>query len=147
MSSVQWYAEETPSCWTYSTSPAKSPEKKGWTKPKSAKSLVKEDIGPGKYTDGLSKAYIRTMSASVSHAFPKCKGSNSIHQQARLTKNVPGVGAYKDLEKGYHMVQKKVRATVILPYRSKGFADDIIRRSKEIPGPGAYYVGPPIKKY
>ena len=33
----------------------------------------------------------------------------------------------------------------ILPYKAKGFTDDLVKRSKETPGPGAYYVGPPIK--
>ena len=61
---------------------------------------------------------------------------------------MPGVGTYKDVERAYknYAVIKKDRTPVILPYKSKGFTDDLVKRSKETPGPGAYYIGPPIKK-
>lgn len=148
LSSVEWYSGETPCSWKYTPSPVKGPSKKGWSKPVPSKKVPKEAIGPGKYQDGLDKAYKKTHSASVCHSFSKCKDtSGSIYEKVNQTKFVPGVGAYKDVEKafsGYHVV-KRPRATVILPYKAKGFTDDIVKRSKETPGPGAYYVGPPIK--
>jgi len=148
LSSVEFYSGETPCSWKYSPAPAKGMNKKGWSRPVTAKKTPKEAVGPGKYTDGLDKAYKKTHSSSVSHSFSKSKEkSGSIYEKVNQTKFVPGVGAYKDVEKafsGYHVV-KRSRATVILPYKAKGFTDDIVKRSKETPGPGAYYVGPPIK--
>ena len=86
------------------------------------------------------------MSATVSHSFSKSKDSNSFH--SKQNSFVPGVGTYKDVERAYknYAVIKKDRTPVILPYKSKGFTDDLVKRSKETPGPGAYYIGPPIKK-
>ena len=83
-----------------------------------------------------------------SHTFSKSKATNAIHLRAKQLSYVPGVGAYKDADKPYtnHTVIKKERTTVIMPYKAKGFTDDIVKRSKETPGPGAYYIGPPIKK-
>ena len=88
------------------------------------------------------------MSTTICHSFSKSTESNSIHQRARQTSYVPGVGFYKDAEKAYKnfTVIKKERNQIILPYKAKGFTDDIVKRSKETPGPGAYYIGPPIKK-
>lgn len=148
MSSVEWYSGETPCSWKYSPSPIKNKSNKGWTKPSTAKPVKKEDIGPGKYTDGLVKAYRRTMSVSESHAFSKSKAVNAVHMRAKQLSYVPGVGAYKDVDKAFtnFAVIKKERTTVIFPYKAKGFTDDIVKRSKETPGPGSYYIGPPIKK-
>jgi hypothetical protein len=145
---VEWYSEETPSCWKYSPAPIKNKDSKGWRKPGSAKPVQKDEVGPGKYTDGLDNAYKKTIKSSESHAFSKSKGKNdSIYQRAKITGFVPGVGAYKELDTAYNnLVFKKPRTAVILPYKSKGFTDDIVKRSKETPGPGAYYIGPPIKK-
>jgi hypothetical protein len=146
---VEWYANETPCSWKYTPSPAKGRDKKGWAKPASAKKSVKDNIGPGMYADGLDNAYKKTHSSSVSHSFTKGKDTTgSIYSKVDQTKFVPGVGTYQDAEKAfkeYHVV-KRPRAAVILPYKAKGFTDDIVKRSKETPGPGAYYVGPPIKK-
>ena len=105
-------------------------------------------MGPGKYNDGLSKGYKRTMSTSVCHSFSKSKEENSVHLRAKQTSYVPGVGSYKDVEKAYSnfVVIKKERTPVIFSYKAKGFTDDIVKRSKETPGPGAYYIGPPILK-
>lgn len=146
---MEWYANETPCSWKYSPSPVKARDKKGWAKPATAKVSNKDDVGPGKYADGLDKAYKKTHSTSVSHSFTKCRDTTgSIYSKVDQTKFVPGVGAYKDVEKafsGYHVL-KRPRAAIIFPYKAKGFTDDLVKRSRETPGPGAYYVGPPQKK-
>jgi hypothetical protein len=147
LSNAEWYSQETPCSWKYSPSPIKTNYKKGWPKPATAKPIKKDEIGPGKYADGIAKGSRRTMSASISHSFSKSSGSNSIHKRAKDTSFVPGVGTYQNVESAYskYMI-KKSRTPVIFPYKSKGFTDDLVRRSKETPGPGSYNIGPPINK-
>ena len=88
------------------------------------------------------------MISTVSHSFSKSRTPSPLYQQGELNKLLPGVGSYQNLEKAYtkHQIIKRERTTVILPYKSKGFADDAIKRAKEVPGPGSYNIGPPVNR-
>ena len=87
------------------------------------------------------------MPAPITHSFSKSNSPSPLHNSKNS--NFPTVGSYREVEKGYDKVVKftRQRTAVILPYRNKGFLDDMMRRSKETPGPGAYNVGPPSKIY
>ena len=102
----------------------------------------KEEVGPGKYSEGIEKALSKTLNSSPKYSFPKSKTAKNT---GRLL--TPGVGTYKDSDLGFfkNMV-KKNRATVIFPYKIKGFTETVVKNAKLTPGPGAYNIGPPVKQ-
>ena len=151
LTTTEFYSGETPCSWNYTPKDIPDKFKKGWRKPKPLEKSKpkKENNGPGQFTDGLQKGYKLTMSSSTSHSFCKSNSPCPLYSRALATKDNPAVGSYKDLEKAYtkHQVIKRERTAIILPYKYKGFADDLIKTAKQSPGPGAYNVGRPAKIY
>jgi hypothetical protein len=95
------------------------------------------------YADGLQQAYKLVLPRTVIHSFSKSSTPllspvDSQRPRSTISETEPAELPRKP---------KMERAAVILPYKHKGFADDLIKRSKEIPGPGAYNIGPPAKIY
>lgn len=149
LTTSECYAEETPCSWDYTPKEVLPKKwKKGWVKAVE-KPIKKSNNGPGKYTDGIEKAYKNILNSPIIHSFSRSNSPSPISKHAEITKFVPGVGSYTNLERAYtrHQVIKKERTTLILPYKIKGFADDLIKHAKEVPGPGAYEIGPPSKIY
>ena len=143
---AEYSAEETPPSWNYSPVDVNKKKGKPWTKPKRRKKDLKDPVGPGKYADGVEKAWALTRPVSPATVFSKSKSSSPMDLKAKGGKDVPPVGSYKNLEKTYQNLNfKKDRTPLILPYKSKGFFDDDVKRAKMTPGPGSYNVGPPGK--
>jgi hypothetical protein len=112
-----------------------------WVKPKIKEKGKKEDVGPGKYSEGIEKAMSRTLNSSPRYSFPKSKSDK---RATRLL--TPGVGTYKAAEAGFfNNMVKKTRAAVIFPYKVKGFTETVTKSAMLTPGPGAYNIGSPIK--
>jgi hypothetical protein len=142
---AEYSAGETPASWNYS--PIDNFKKKGmaWAKPKAQK-RKKELLGPGKYADGVEKALTLTRPVSPATVFSRSYTSSPLEANAKISKAVPPVGSYKNLEKTYQKLNfKNDRSPIILPYKSKGAFDDCVKRSKQTPGPGSYNIGPPSK--
>ena len=116
-------------------------------KPKAEPKPVKEEIGPGKYAEGVNKALLKTMECRPKYSFPKSKTPSSMNSK-NLTKNMtPGVGAYKESDKAYFKhLTKKTRTAIILPYKLKTYTDMIVKQAAQTPGPGAYNIIPPLPK-
>ena len=94
MTSVEYKAEETPSSWKYSPT---RPDKKivnHWKKPAS-KIEKKNELGPGKYEEGIKKAYKNIMKNSPNYSFTRSKTPSVYHVKAAKSQYIPGVGAYK----------------------------------------------------
>ena len=67
--------------------------------------------------------------------------------EAKRAANLPGVGAYKEVDAAYrNLVMKRTRVVTVLPYKFQRFADEIANNKKWVPGPGAYNIGPPLNK-
>lgn len=112
-----------------------------WITPKAKSRPEKDEIGPGKYSEGVNKALSKMISQTPKYTIPKAKTPKA------SGKSTPGVGSYKDSETGFFKhVAKRNRAAVILPYKIKGFTDTIVKNAVKTPGPGAYNIIPPIKK-
>lgn len=147
MTTVESYAEETPSCWKYATNEVKQNHSVRWIKPKQTPKPSKQDVGPGKYSEGVDKALRSTMETRPKYSFPKTKLPSSMTSKSLSKHATPGVGAYKESDKAYFKhLTKKTRTALILPYKIQSFTDMIIKQSSQTPGPGAYNIIPPLKK-
>ena len=145
---MESYAEEIPSCWKYAST--KDPIKNHslrWIKPKIKAKVPKQDVGPGKYSEGVNKALAKTMISSPKYSIPKSKTPATLGNKNFEKNNTPGVGSYKESDKAYFKhVTKKARVALILPYKLKSFTDMIVKQSSQTPGPGAYESYPYPKK-
>lgn len=139
MTTVESYAEETPSCWTYELKEKPHSKSLRWVKPKPEKPK-KLEIGPGKYAEGLNLALSKTMNTSPKYSFPK-----STRNKPKQRQSTPGVGSYREADKAYlKYSMKKVKAAVIFAHKIPSFTESVIKQSAGVPGPGSYNIGPPI---
>ncbi|CAG9322589.1 unnamed protein product [Blepharisma stoltei] len=159
LSSTEFYAEESPGSGryfekeedrekAYTKRERKSPVFKYYAG-KPEKKMEKQEVGPG-YLKNLENSVKRssTMRRSPNALFPKSNPPNAIHRRAATTKFVPGVGAYKDVEKAYtgHIVKRKERIPFISPYKFTRFSDAEAKNHNWVPGPGSYEIMPPMRK-
>lgn len=141
MTTVESYAEETPCSWKYSSPTYKIKSSIKWYTPKVKAKAEKVEVGPGKYSEGLEKAMIKVMTSTPKFSFPKSKTPKVTDRGA------PGVGTYKDVEKGFFKhIAKRNRVTVITPYKIKGYTETVIKQAEQVPGPGTYNITPALKK-
>jgi len=107
------------------------------------KNKKKDEVGPGKYAEGIEKAQVLTRPVSPIHAFSKSNNASPLVKRLKQSKAVQPAGSYKNLARVYQKLNyKRERTPIIFPYKYKGFADDEIKRAKLTPGPGAYNIGP-----
>jgi len=141
LTTVESYAEETPCSWKYNSPTYKISSSVRWITPKAKMKKEKDEIGPGKYSEGVDKALSKMISQTPKYTIPKAK-------TPKVTgKGTPGVGSYKDSETGFFKhVAKRNRATVIFPYKIKGFTETIVKNAAKTPGPGAYNITQQLKK-
>lgn len=142
MTNAESYAEETPSCCDYKVNDFRKIRSVKWIKPEKPKKVVKDKVGPGKYSQGLEKAINLTTINPPRYSFGKSKTEKMLINKTFT----PGVGSYKLADKAFfNSMVKKVRAAMILPYKLKGFADHAIQSNRDVPGPGTYNIVPDIK--
>ena len=117
----------------------------GMGKPIPAKKKSKDNIGPGSYADAYFKHEKKVVKSSPSFSVPKSRQPNSVVQATTVTKNNPGVGAYKELDRAFtsNTVWKRQRAAAITPYKFRRSTDEYTKSKDWVPGPGSYNVGPP----
>lgn len=141
---AQYLSESSPSSWSYKPKEVR-PKSAGmsWIKPKKVKNKKKDEVGPGKYADGIERAQVLTRQISPIHTFSKSKNASPNEKRIKQSKEGPPVGSYKNLARVYQKINfKRERTPIIFPYKYKGFADDEIKRAKLTPGPGAYNIRP-----
>jgi hypothetical protein len=61
---------------------------------------------PGSYN--VEECYLKTQYRSTSHSFMKEKGKNYIDLAVKSRQIVPGIGKYKETEKGYDALSKPI---------------------------------------
>jgi len=66
----------------------------------------KQGPAPGSYN--VEESFVKTQYRSTSHSFMKEKGKNYIDLAVKNRQVVPGIGKYKDTEKGYDSLSKPV---------------------------------------
>jgi hypothetical protein len=59
---------------------------------------------PGSYN--VDECYVKSQFASTSHTFMKEKPKNYIDIAVKTRSSVPGIGKYKDIEKGYSALSR-----------------------------------------
>ena len=147
MATIEYNADETPHSWKYTPSRPEKKGLKGWAKPRIEK-IEKSEVGPGKYSEGIQKAFQRILKNSPNFSFSRSKTPSMYEVQASRKKNIPGIGTYKNSDSGFLKYRvTRSRAAVIYPYKVTTFTDSVIKKSRETPGPGAYEIIPPLKKY
>lgn len=113
------------------------------------KKIDKEKLGPGVYYNGAESA-LKKNSPNMNKNFviPKSNSPNAVSLRAHLTRLIPPVGFYKNIDLAYtkNIIFKKNRSPVITPYKIKSQLDELQKISATIPGPGSYNIGPPIRK-
>ncbi|CAG9322604.1 unnamed protein product [Blepharisma stoltei] len=115
------------------------------TQPKKPKD--KDKLGPGVYHDGVEKA-LKKQEGNQSFIIPKSKTPNAVNLRAHLTRFIPPVGNYKDIDLAYtkNHIFKRDRTAVINPYKTKSLLDEVQKNASWVPGPGSYDIVPPISK-
>ncbi len=142
LTNAESYAEETPSSCQYQVREFKKIQSVKWIKPTKTKKITKDQVGPGKYAEGVQKGYNLTVLNPPRYSFAKSRTEKNIVNKSFT----PGVGSYQGVEKAFfNSMVKKVRAAMILPYKLKGFAETVIHNNKDVPGPGTYNILPIIK--
>lgn len=141
LTTTEFYAEETPCSWKYDPNKQEIDKDHGWVKPKAKRAATEEeqkkkDRGPGKYS--IANSLIAVTNRQPNYSFPKDNPQNVIGLKAHQTKNMPGVGAYKDIDGGYKMIIKKGLTAKIFPYKVIRSTEAHIKSKNWVPGPGAY---------
>jgi hypothetical protein len=146
LDTVESYAEETPSCWKYASIEDRKVKSLRWINPKPIKKNEKQEVGPGKYAEGVAKAMAKTMTSGPKYSFPKSKSRKNASTKG-IQEFTPGVGSYKNADTAFFKhLKQKTRAAVILPYKLQSFTDSVVKRASQVPGPGAYSLVPELKK-
>jgi hypothetical protein len=80
--------------------------------------------------------------------FGRSNVPSMFHQQAQSKKYVPGVGAYKDVDRAYknNIILPKTRVAVITKDNIQRFTDTASKEKQWVPGPGSYNIIPYSKK-
>ena len=114
--------------------------------PKKEKKLEKSPTGPGCYYDSIADYYKNEKSKHKSKkgSLSQSQRVTAIEEPSRRLKDIPGVGHYKEIEKGFKDQQikenkMKYPKEIYKAPRFKGPGKETV------PGPGAYEVLPKMR--